>query len=135
MKRVNQSRFKIFGITFLVVALLPLRALAECDFSTIEKLSDGRYAYQKECHQKVGKIVQDLKDREDQVAAKDVQIKNLGVDLTVQEKRTQLWMDTSFKLEDRVNQMDSMRSTNQWLFFGLGILTTGFAVWGAGQLR
>lgn len=120
----------------LLILALSTNALADCDFSTgIEKLADGRYAYSVECHKKVGKMVADEKDRVEQVAKKDVQISDLGVQIDMQSRRAQLWMDTSLKLEDRVTQMEAMKSTNNWLHFGLGVLTTGIAVWGAGQLR
>lgn len=110
--------------------------MADCDFSTgIEKLPDGRFAYSSECHKKVGKLVADAKDRDEQVTQKDIQIKDLGVQLNIHKERAQNWMDTSLKLEDRVTQMEAMKSTNNWLHFGLGVLTTGIAVWGAGQLR
>lgn len=122
--------------SLLLILALASPAHAECDFSTgIEKLADGRFAYSSECHKKVGKMVADEKDRQEQLAQKDVQIKNLGVDLGIQQQRAQLWMDTSLKLEDRVNQMETMRSNNNLLHFILGVATTGVAVWGAGQLR
>lgn len=120
----------------LLILTISTQALAECDFSTgIEKLPDGRYAYSVDCHKQVGKLVADGKDKDDQIAqlTKTIQLKDLGIQ--TQETRAQLWLDTSMKLEDRVNQMDAMKSTNQWLFFGLGVLTTGLSVWGAGQLR
>ena len=123
----------------LLAALLILSstsAYAECDFATgIEKLPDGRYAYSVSCHKAVGKLVADAKDHQEELAQKDIQIKNLGVQMDTQEKRAQLWMDTSFKLEDRVNQMEALRSTNQWIYFGIGMVTTGIAVWGAGHLK
>lgn len=134
MRQVNRLVSKFVAV--LLITIAPLQALAECDFSTgIEKMADGRFAYSAECHKKVGKLVADSKDKDDQIAAlsKTIELKDLGI--RTQEQRAQLWMDTSFKLEDRVNQMESMKSTNQWLYFGIGVLTTGLAVWGAGQLR
>jgi hypothetical protein len=119
----------------MMVASVTAQA-ADCDFSTgIQKLDDGRYAYSVDCHKKVGKMVADEKDRQEQLAQKDIQLKSLGTQLEYQDKRVQLWMDTSNKLEDRVNQMEALKSRNQWLFFGLGIVVTGAAVWGAGQLN
>lgn len=134
MRQVNRLLSKFVAIA--LIASIPLQAMADCDFSTgIEKLPDGRFAYSSECHKKVGKMVADEKDRQEQLAQKEIQLKDLGVQLDAQVKSRQLWMDTSMKLEDRVNQMETMKSTNQWLYFGIGVLTTGLAVWGAGQLR
>ena len=126
---------KILIVCLLIIGM-PLKSLAEeCNWSTgIEKLSDGRFAYSSSCHKLVGKTVADLKDREEQVAKleKVIELKDLAINL--HEKRADLWMNTSLKLEDRVNSIEAMRSTNQWLYFGLGVLGTSLAVWGAGQL-
>lgn len=124
------------ALIFLSVAGYPLQSLADCDFSTgIEKLADGRYAYSVECHKKVGKMVQDLKDRQDEVGKLNDSIKLKDLALTTQEQRANMWMDTSMKLEDRVNTIDKYNTTNHWLYFGLGVVFTGLSVWGAGQLR
>jgi hypothetical protein len=124
-------------ILFLATShILAVSAYGECDFATgIEKLSDGRFAYSSDCHKRVGKLVEDIKDKDEQITSltKTIDLKNIQIQ--VQEQRAQLWMDTSMKLEDRVNAIDRMKSTNQWLYFGLGVVTTGLAVWGAGKLR
>lgn len=122
-------------LAFLLVVLAPLRSLADCDFSTgIQKLPDGRYAYSEPCHKAVGKLVQDQKDKNVQLDAQKVQIKDLGVQLDAQEKRAQLWMDSSMKVEDRVNSLEAMKSSNQILYFGLGVLTMFGASYAAGRL-
>lgn len=79
-------------------------------------------------------MVQDLKDREEQVASlnKTIELKDLAI--KTNEQRAQLWMDSSLKLEDRVNQMEAMRSTNSWIYFGLGVAATSLSIWGASQL-
>lgn len=126
----------LIAVLLIVSHLFTVTAYAECDFATgIEKLPDGRFVYSKECHQKVGKMQADLKDREEQVAAltKTIDLKNLQIQ--TQEQRAQLWMDTSIKLEDRINTIDRMRSTNQFLYFGLGLVTAGLAVYGASKLK
>jgi hypothetical protein len=77
----------------------------------------------------------DLEDREAQVQAltKSIELKDLAI--KTHEQRADLWMNTSFKLEDRVNTIERYNDTNKWLYFGLGIVVTGLSVWGAGQLR
>lgn len=107
---------------------------ADCDFSTIQKQGDG-YLYSPECNRKVGKMVLDEKDRKEQVDKLNETIKLKDLSIDTNEKRAQLWMDTSLKLEDRVNTIDKMESTNKWLYFGLGVVVFGAAVWGAGKLR
>ena len=129
------SRWATSLLMILTIVSTSVRA-ADCDFSKgIEKLPDGRYAYSPECNRKVGKMAEDEKDRQTQIQAKDVQIKDLGVQADAQQKRADMWMDNSLKLEDRVNTMEELKARNQWLYFGLGIIVTGAAVWGAGQLR
>jgi hypothetical protein len=122
--------------SFVAVTILlsPTVSLAECDFAKGITKVEGGYLYSTDCHKKVGKLQEDLKDREEQVAKleKTIELKDLAI--VTQERRVQLWMDTSFKLEDRVNTMDRLKSSNQLLYFGLGVLTTSLAVWGAGQL-
>jgi hypothetical protein len=118
----------------LSIALAPLQAAADCDFSKGITKVEGGYLYTPDCHKKVGKIQEDLKDREEQVAKleKTIELKDLGI--KVQEERADKWMNTAFKLEDRVNSMERLKSTNQWLYFGIGVVATSLAVWGAGQL-
>jgi hypothetical protein len=121
-------------ISFIILSF-PIQALAECDFSKdIEKLSDGRYAYSVSCHKKVGKISEDLKDREEQVAKlnKTIELKDLAIKF--HEERTTNLMNTVVKMEDRVNTIDRLNDFNKWLYFGIGVVVTGGAVWAASQL-
>lgn len=119
----------------MLACLVSTSALADCDFKTgIEKLPDGRFAYTPECHIKVGQMKQDLDTATQQVELykKSIELKDLA--LGTAQTRIDLWQQTSFKLEDRVNAMEDLRSKNYVLYFGLGVLVTGLAVYGAGQL-
>lgn len=110
-------------------------AFADCDFATmVKKLDDGTFNYSKECHQKNGENVRDLG-----IATKQVDLLNQAVqqkDIAIQkaDERASRWMDTSFKLEDRVEKIDEMRKTNQWIYFGLGALTMIGAAYASKQL-
>jgi len=118
----------------LALSLFSTSAMAECDFSTgINKNDNGTYTYSRECHIKVGEMKQDL-----EIANKQVEKLNKALDLkdlalTKADQRADLWMNTSFKLEDRVNTIDEMRKTNQWLYFGLGALAMFAATYAASQ--
>lgn len=108
---------------------------AECDFSTgIKKVDDG-YLYTTECHLKVGSLVKDNKNKDESIGQlnKAIDLKDLA--LTKADQRVQLWTDTSEKLETRVNTISELQNKNYFLYFGLGIVTTGLAVWGASKLR
>jgi len=123
-------------IFLIILCLLSNSAFAECDFATgVSKTPSGTYEYTKECHIFVGKTIQDNDTKTQQVEKlnKALDLKDLALEKS--DQRAQLWRDTSFKLEDDVQKMNSYRNTNQWINFGLGILVTGAAVWGAGQLR
>lgn len=121
--------------TILAMCMISNVALADCNFATdIETLPDGRRAYSKECHIKVGEMKRDLEIANKQVETlnKAIELKDLA--MAKSNERVELWMNTTYKLEDRLNKIDSLQSKNNWIMFGLGVVVTGAAVWGAGQL-
>lgn len=122
--------------TILALSLFSNVAFAECNWKTdIEVLSDGRRAYSTECHVKVGEMKRDLETANQQVVVltKAIELKDLAY--AKSNERLELWMNTTYKLEDRLNKIDSLQAKNSWLMFGLGVVVTSAAVWGAGQLR
>lgn len=125
---------KLIAALLLVVSFTNV-ASAACDFSTgITKNDNGSYTYTKECHVAVGEMKRDLDSATVQLGEykKAIELKDLA--LSKSNANADLWMNTSFKLQDRMNAVDELKSKNQVLAFGLGILVTGLAVWGAGQL-
>lgn len=123
-------------IAFVILITFIPSAFAECDFSTgISKLEDGRFAYSRECHIAVGEMKQDLEKTKVQLGEykKAIELKDLA--LTKSNQNTQLWMDTSLNLQGKFNTVESYKTQNQYLAFGIGVLFTGLAVWSAGQLR
>jgi hypothetical protein len=99
--------------------------LADCVFSRdITKLEDGRYAYTRECHIQVGEMKYDLDIANQKLANlnKVIELKDLA--LTKSDERTKLWQEATYKLEDRVASIDERRSINQWVYFGIGVITT-----------
>ena len=107
-----------------------------CEFSKdIQKNPDGSYTYTRDCHVEVGKTYKKLDFKVLQVEKLEEAIELKDLAIVKGHERIDLWMQTSFKLEDRVNTIDRMKERNKCIYFGLGILVTGFAVWGAGQLR
>lgn len=121
--------------SLVLILTLSSQALAECDFSTgITKTQSG-YVYSEECNRQVGKLVLDNKDKDSAIEYlnKTVTAKDLG--LKIQEDRADKWMNTSLKLEDRVNEIDKVSSSNKELYFGLGVLTTVLAVFAASKIR
>lgn len=120
----------------LVTSLLSSNfAYAECDFSKDLKRTEQGYLYTAECHKEVGKMFTELTQRDDQVEKlnKTIELKDLA--LTQSNGRVEMWRDTTFKLEDRVNTIERMKDKNKVIWFILGIGMTSLAVWGAGQLK
>lgn len=119
----------------LAVAMISNTAFAECDFSRdVKELPSGSREYTKECHIKVGQLVQDNQVKDQQITdyKKAIELKDLAI--TKADQRAQLWMDTSLKLEDNIQRMDSIKSKNEWIYFGLGVLTMFAAGMAAAQL-
>lgn len=122
---------KFFISLLLLVSFISQAALADCDFSKgIIKLPDGGYRYSPDCHLKVGSLVQDnaTKDRQIGDLTQALQLKDLAI--AKSDSRTQLWVDTNDKLQDRISKIDQLQSSNNFLYFGLGILAAvgvGFA--------
>lgn len=124
-------------ITSLICSILIFSNLsyADCDFKTgIAPGPNNTFIYTQECHLRVGQLVKDLSIRDQQVADlnKAIELKDLAIKYS--DERANLWMDTSAKLENRIQTIDSLERKADWLYFGLGVVVMGFAVWGAGQL-
>lgn len=126
---------KKFLISFIILNLISNLAFADCNWSTgIKTLPDGGFEYSKECHIKVGQLIQDNNTQTQQITDlnKAVSLKDLA--LTQSDARATLWFNTSSQLEDRLQKVDSLEKHNDWLFFGLGVLTTFAAGYGVAKL-
>lgn len=122
-------------LTLLVIfSLLSNLAKADCDWSKIKKNSDNTYTYSEELHLCVGSLVQDNKVKTQKIAdlTKAISLKDLAIQAS--DTRANLWMDTSSKLEDRLQKVDSLSSKNSILYFGMGVATTFLAAWAAARL-
>ena len=110
-------------------------SFADCDYTKIVDNKDGTYTYSKELHICVGKMKQDLQVAQTQVLElnKAIELKDLAI--TKSSERTQLWMDTTFKVQDRLNTYDSIQGKTNTLYFLGGVGLTVLSVWAAGQLR
>lgn len=126
---------KRFISVCLVFFTISNAAFADCDFSTgITKQPDGSFLYTKDCHLKVGEMKRDLEAANTQIVEykKVIELKDLA--LSKSNERADLWMNASFKLQDRMNAVDDLKTRNQLLLFLSGVAFTSLAVWGAGQL-
>jgi hypothetical protein len=108
---------------------------AACDWSTgITPGPNKTYIYTEECHQRVGALVADNKVKEQQILdyQKVITMKDLAIKDS--DARYQLWFDTSRNLEDRLQKVDSMQKSNEYLAFGLGVAMTFLAGYAAAKL-
>ena len=118
-----------------ILTMLSNTAFADCDFSKgVTANPDGTRTYTKECHIAVGNLVQDnaVKTQQVQDLNQAITLKDLAI--TKSDQRAQNWMDTSLKLEENVQKMDSLKKENEWIYFALGVLATGMAGIAAAQL-
>ncbi len=128
---------KKFLIALIIVSLLPISSFAECDFTNGKGVNkvEGGYLYSPECHVAVGQMKYDLgvKDLQLDKLTKALDLKDLAI--TKADQRADMWMNTAYKLEDRINAIDSMRQSNQYIVFGLGMLAMFAATYAASQLH
>lgn len=120
----------------LAFSVLCRSVFAGCDFSKdIVENKDGSYTYSRACHIQVGKDQYSLSEYKLALDGrkKEIELKDLA--LQKQEERVVFWMDKAHTMSTKVTTYEDMRSTNQLLYFGAGVVLTGLAVWGAGQLR
>lgn len=106
-----------------------------CDWSKVTSNADGTYIYSKELNLCVGKTVQDNETRKVQVADLFKAIDLYKQTIQTDEQRIQNAIDALSRISARVEQAEGLQSKNNTLHFALGIVVTGLAVWGAGQLK
>jgi hypothetical protein len=107
-----------------------------CNPSTdIKENSDSTYTYSKECHLEVGKILKKVSLLEEQIVNLNKQISLKDALILTYDEKTRLWMDTSYKLNDKLLAYESVSSNDKWIMFGLGVGVSILSVWAAGQLR
>ena len=122
---------KLIAFILLFISTFNL-AFADCDWSKdITPGPNHTFIYSDACHLAVGQLIQTNKTQTAQIAdlTKAIQLKDLAI--TNADARIALWTTTAENEQDRISKIDSMQKTNDFLYFGLGILATigtGFAV-------
>jgi hypothetical protein len=118
------------------MSLICNTTLASCNWSEdVRKNQDGSFSYSRGCHVEVGASLEELDLRRRQVdeLKKSVELKDLAISYS--EQRTQLWIDSSIKMNERLNQHEATRANSGWIYFGVGVAVTVLSVWAAGQLK
>jgi hypothetical protein len=125
----------ILSLLVIIGLIFPQSVYGDCDWSKgITKGPNKTFIYNEACHQAVGKLVEDSAVQTQQVndLTKAISLKDLA--LKDSDQRATDWMGTSGTLEKRLQQVDSLEKKNDILFFGLGVLTTFLAAYGAAKL-
>jgi len=126
-------------ISLVIVAMLTFNSLvsyAACDFATdIKENSNGTYTYSRDCHVEAGKAFKSVSLLGDKIELLEKKLELKDLMITKYEERTQLWMDTSFKLNDKLQTYEQVNSQDKWISFGLGVGLTILSVWAAGQIN
>lgn len=114
----------------------PTYSYATCDFAKdIKENTDGTFTYSRECHIEMGKNVKQVSLLGDRVSLLEKEIELKDLTISKYEERNRLWMDTSFKLNDKIQTYDHVNSTSNMVYFGLGMGLTILSVWAASQIN
>jgi hypothetical protein len=105
-----------------------------CDTATIKKIEEG-YLYSTECHTRVGEVLEenDFKDARIIILERRLELRDKMLENA--DQRTELWMETALALEEHHHRKNKWSTLEKWAYFSLGIIVTGVAVKGAGNLR
>lgn len=130
-KLISFILFSVFSCNVALADTLsaPTKAAPKCDWTQIKDNGNGTYTYPLALHLCVGQLVETNKTQILQIQdlTKAITLKDLAIKYS--DDRATTWMNTSSGLEDRLQRVDKLEKTNDWLYFGLGALTvigTGF---------
>lgn len=104
----------------IVVLLLLLSSITEaCDWSTIKKV-DGGYLYSKSCHIEVGRSLNELDLRSEQVIELEKALLAQKEVVKAEVERGDLWYSEAKKLENHIKAEEASAPYKKALYFILG---------------
>jgi hypothetical protein len=126
---------KKFICSILSIVFFSNVSFATCDFSTgIKPNSDGTYNYSKDCHIEVGNMKKENQEDLLKIQKLTDAISYKDIALQKSEERIDLWQNQAFKLEDRIDNIDKLKSKNETLYFILGVFVTGVAIYAGSKV-
>lgn len=122
--------FKIF-LCFLIT----INSWAVCNPKTDIVQQGEVFIYKQDCHLEFGKLKQQEESRQKEVEylRKSIELKDLALDTS--NERIKNWQEATYKIEDRLLKYEKNSESLKWIYFGLGILVMGGAVYGAAQIN
>lgn len=105
-----------------------------CNWKTIVKV-DNYFKYPASCHLEVGRLVKTEKLRVKQVGVMTEEIRLKDLQIKVEVNRAQLWRKATIDMEGHYSRQRAVSEVQRYIWFGLGVLATGAAVYGAGRIR
>ena len=119
---------------FLLIFIFSFNLFAECNIKTDIVRKDNFVAYSYDCHQMVGKLIQDEKDRKDQIVALNESLKFKDLEIKFSEKQSELWQNEAENQYKIIQNYSKYNKYQNWMYFGGGIGLTILSVRAAGQI-
>lgn len=122
-------------ISMFIIFLLVNSVFADCNWQTDVVQEGDKFIYTASCHNKVGLMVDDLKDYELQVTElrKTIEYKDLVIQKA--DERIDLWREQTYNQHDRLQKAYNWQATeNKWYFIS-GFAVAILSVWASGQLK
>jgi hypothetical protein len=115
-------------VSILVIFCMSTSAFGDCDWNTgITPGPNHTFIYSDACHLAVGQLVQANKDLNSAIA-----LKNLAIQTS--DSRTMLWQKSADDEMSRLSTIETEQKHNDFLYFGLGIISAIGAGWMASKL-
>lgn len=131
--KVHLNKILILPILTIMLILPNFCLASECDWSTIQTVSNG-YLYNNDCHNQVGIMVENEKDYRIQIDSqkKAIELK----DLTIKDLRvnSDMWEKEAHVQFQSLENYKKAETTRTWLWFGGGVAATVLVIVLAGQV-
>jgi hypothetical protein len=121
-------------IAAILILCFSTSATASCQWNTIKQLPDGGFEYSAALNLCVGQLVLDNQTQAQEIADlnKAIDLKSLAINMS--DQRVALWEKTADNEQQRLSTIESDQKHDDVLYFGLGVLTTFLAAYGAAQI-
>jgi hypothetical protein len=99
----------------------------ECNTADLKHNADGTVLYTKDCHKRVGEVVEELELRKEQVKQLNLSVDFYKKGYDIQDQRAKDWMNTSIQLDKELQRQKTFSSLEKVGYFILGVVVVGVA--------